>query len=99
MNIGTVYAEVLRNPDSALYFTRRSIPVLKKYKDYQNLAYNFNNQAYHYELKKDYLKAIQYYKKADSISLKENISKTKVIFYENMAEAYSNLKDYKNASY
>ncbi|MBC8756633.1 sensor histidine kinase [Kordia sp. YSTF-M3] len=98
MNIGTVYAYALKNADSALIYTKKAIPVLKKNKDFKNLAHNYNNQAYHYELKKNYLKAIEYYKKADSIPLKKNIAKTKVIFYENMADTYEKAKDYKNAA-
>ncbi|GAA3652655.1 sensor histidine kinase [Flavivirga jejuensis] len=98
MNIGTVYNTVFNNQDSALYYTKKAVPYLKKYKDYQNLAYNYNNQAQQYKLLKNCIEAEKYFLKADSIPLKGNISKSKVIFYENMSSLYLECKEYKKAA-
>jgi len=99
MNIGTIHYSVFENPDSSLYYTEKATPILIEFKDYKNLAYNYNNQAQQYKLKGDYIEAIKLYQKADSIPLNENISKTKIVFYTNLSETYLLNKDYKNASY
>lgn len=98
MNIGTVHNTVLNATDSALYYTQKAVPILKEFNDYTNLAYNYNNQAQQYKLLKKYDKAIDLYLKADSIHLKENIAKSKVIFYENLSDAYLLNNDFKNAA-
>ncbi len=98
MNIGTVYATITNKVDSALYFTKKAVPILEKYNDLQNLAYNYNNQAQQYKALSNYKEAIKYYKKSDSIPLEKFEAKSKVIFYENMAEAYKLNKDFENSS-
>lgn len=97
-NIGTVQYSILKNPDSALFYYKKAVPFLKKFDDYQSLAYNYNNQAIQYKILNDYTKAISFYKKADSIPLNWNVSKTKIVFYKNIAEVYLLNRDYKNAS-
>lgn len=100
MNIGTVFQTTkLNNLDSARHYTKKAVPILKRYKDHQNLAYNYNNQAQQYKLNGDYNSAIQYYRKADSIPLKKNKAKSKVIFYENLSKIYQKTEDYKNAAF
>jgi hypothetical protein len=99
MNIGTVHYAVFNDADSSLYYAKKAVPVLKKHKDYQSLAYNYNNQAQQYKALKYYDQAIAYYRKADSIKLEKFEAKTKAIFYQNIAEAYQLNKDYKNATF
>ncbi|WP_203258338.1 tetratricopeptide repeat-containing sensor histidine kinase [Hyunsoonleella ulvae] len=98
MNIGTVHYSLFENADSALHYTKIATPILLKFKDYKNLAYNYNNQAQQYKHLKEYPKAIRFYKKADSIILSDNVAKTKVIFYTNLSDAYLLNKDFKNAA-
>lgn len=98
VNIGTVFSNTLNMNDSALYYTKKAVPILEKHKDYQNLAYNFNNQANHYKGLKNYKKAIEYLNKADSIGLNFNISKSKVVFYTNLADVYLLNKNYESAA-
>ncbi|WP_109298893.1 sensor histidine kinase [Aquimarina sp. AU474] len=98
-NIGIVHQTVdPRDLDSALYYTKKAVPILKKYNDHQSLAYNYNNQAQQYKSLKKYELAIQYYRKADSVPLKHNRAKSKKIFYENISDLYQKTKDYKNAA-
>ncbi len=99
-NIGIVHQTVdPKNLDSALYYTKKAVPILKKYNDYQSLAYNYNNQAQQYKSLEKYELAIQYYKKADSVPLQYNRAKSKKIFYENISDLYKKIKDYKNTSF
>jgi len=98
MNIGTVYYSVLNNPDSSLYYSKQAVPILKKHKDYQTLAYNYNNQAQQYKAIDKYDKAITYYQKADSIPLEKFEAKSKIIFYENMSDVYQLNNDFENAT-
>ncbi|WP_353777997.1 ATP-binding protein [Winogradskyella sp. 3972H.M.0a.05] len=99
MNIGTVYYSSIKKHDSALFYAKKSVPILMKHKDYQNLSYNYNNQGQYYKTLKEYKSAIEYYKKADSLTLKEFKVKSKVIFYENMSEVFLLSEDYKNAAF
>ncbi len=98
MNIGTVFYAVLENADSSLYYNKLAVPVFKRFKDYESLAYNYNNQAQQYKALGEYDKAIAYYLKADSIPLKRFQNKTKVIIYDNLSDAYLLNEDYKNAA-
>lgn len=97
-NIGIVHSAVYNNPDSALYYARQATPIYEHFNDLRALSYNHNNIAQQYKLKKEFDKAIKYYKKADSLPNTSFEAKSKVIFYENMAEAYQQKKDYQNAS-
>ena len=98
MNIGTVQSSLFNNPDSSLHYNKKALPLLIKHKDYKNLAYNYHNQAQQYKLLGEYDKAIELYLKADSIPIKEFVSKTKIIFYKNLSDAYLLNKNFKNAA-
>lgn len=98
MNIGTVYSALLNKPDSSLYFNQKAIPFLKKHGDVTTLALNYNNQGLQYKLKNKYKEAIHYYLKALSTPIRKNVTKTKLVFYENLAEAYALNKNYEQST-
>jgi two-component system, NarL family, sensor histidine kinase DegS len=98
MNIGTVYSALLNKPDSSLYFNQKAIPFLKKHGDVTTLALNYNNQGLQYKLKNKYKEAIHYYSKALSTPIRKNVTKTKLVFYENLAEAYALNKNYEQST-
>ncbi|WP_075340838.1 tetratricopeptide repeat-containing sensor histidine kinase [Tenacibaculum agarivorans] len=96
-NIGTSFQTIPpKNIDSARFYTRKATPFYIKYKKLNILAYNFNNRAEQLKLLGNYKKALSYYKKADSLPLDRHKSKTKLIFYENIADTYRKMKDYEN---
>ena len=97
-NIGTVHQIVLNNLDSAMYYTKKVVPVYKKFGDKNALFNNYNNQAEQYKLLRNYSKAIKSYLKADSISIKKHIKKSKIILYENLANTCELNKDYINST-
>ena len=97
-NIGTVHSIAFNSPDSSLFYAKKATPIYIRYDNKRALAYNFNNQAQQYKLMGEFDKAIEFYKKSDSIPIKEFEVKSKVIFYENMADVYQLNKDYKNAA-
>lgn len=104
LNYGSLYRTVSKEIggnkeyDSALYFYKKALPILLKYKLNNDIATTYNNIGYSYFGKNEFKRATNYYKKADSIPLKEYNAKTKIVFYKNMAEAYDSLKDYKNVT-
>ena len=98
MNIGTVFNNVFNNQDSALYYTKKAVPILKAHNDNQTLAYNYNNQALQYKKKGDFKKAIKYFLKADSVPINKFENKTKVIFYKNISDVYLLAKNYRDAA-
>ncbi|WP_430409516.1 sensor histidine kinase [Kordia sp.] len=100
MNLGTVHSTIEpMNQDSALYYTKKAVPILIKKNDLERLVYNYNNQAEAYYYKKEYKKAIQYLLKADSININKNDQKTRIILYENLAKNYDSIKDYPKAMF
>ncbi|WP_299336058.1 sensor histidine kinase [uncultured Psychroserpens sp.] len=98
-NIGTVHQTVFGNIDSAMYYTKKVVPVYKKLQDNNALFNNYNNQAEQYKQLKEYDEAIRLYLKADSIPLDKYEAKSKIILYENMSEAYELNKDFINSTY
>ncbi|MGJ8745040.1 ATP-binding protein [Polaribacter sp.] len=85
--------------DSTILYRKKATPYYIKYKDYLTLAYNYNNQGQYYKKIKNYNLALKYYKKADSISLKKHKYKSKLIFYQNLADTYNLIKDYQNETF
>lgn len=99
LNIGTAFQNTPpENIDSAIYYTRKAIKIIGKHEDYQNLAYAYNNYAQQLKHQRKYDSAKYYFSKADSIPLLNNIKKSKLIFYENIASIYDSVGDYKNLS-
>ncbi|PQJ77816.1 sensor histidine kinase [Polaribacter porphyrae] len=82
--------------DSTIYYRNKATPYYIKYKDNLSLAYNYNNIGQYYKLKNQLKKSIDYFNKADSIPIRRNILKSKLLFYDNIADTYKKLKDYKN---
>lgn len=100
INISTVYKSILpKDIDSSLHYIYKAIPILIEYDDSKNLSYAYNNLGKIYNDLTEYDNAIKYYLKADSIPIKESVIKSKIIFYENIAESYKNKGDFKNELY
>ena len=96
-NLGVVYNEVLRMPDSGLYYLTRAIPYDQKL-DYANgICYNYINQASSYAQFGDHQKSIALLLTADKAPIREFYKKTKSIIYTNLADEYKKLGDYKSA--
>lgn len=97
-NIGATYAhDKLKMPDSAM------INYNLAQKIYENLGednYIFNilmNKGKLLSKNKKFEEAIQYYHKADSITITEYKNKNKEILYGYMAEAYKSIGNFKNS--
>ena len=85
--------------DSAIHYYRLSESDFKKLNNIDALAANYNNQSFIHKKLKNYEKSILFLLKADSLHLTENVNKTKLIFYENLAELYGLSNNYENQSY
>lgn len=99
-NIGTLYQEQLNQPDSAIYYYNKKLNAIESNKSYQypsNFYSLYNNLGRSYESKLKYQLAKEYYLKADSIPLNENILFNKSIIKENIARVSFSLKDFENA--
>jgi len=97
-NISTVHSILTKNQDSALYFNKKSIDFLKKSEaNSEIVAHLYNNRARIFQELKEYSEALNYYKKADSVQLRQNIKSSKRIYYANLANLYQEMGDYKEA--
>ena len=97
MNIATAYNTISKQADSALYYLKDILPILKKVNSKQFLFVNYNNQGEAYKEKGDYSKALKYYLEAEAISLNEYDKKTRKILYENLSDLFYKNEDYENA--
>jgi signal transduction histidine kinase len=97
-NIASVYNEHLKKPDSGLYYLQKSLPLINDLgNNPYSLYYNYVNQASSFRHLKQYQKAIDFLKKADSLPIVENKLKHKELLYSVMHENYRSIEDYKNA--
>ncbi len=97
MNIGTEYYSVKKDPDSALYFYKKALPIFKKYKKSRLISNNYNNQAQAYSLIGNYKRVIELYEKTDTIKLIDYDKKTRAVYYKNKVKAYKKVNDFRNA--
>ena len=101
MNMGAVYSYRIEKNDSARYYYFRAMDLLKSYgvlHKYSNKHHDLlNNIGNTYRRDKKYLKALEFYKQAETLRVKKYQAKTKKILYGNMDAAYYYLGDFENA--
>ncbi len=95
-NIGVVFAEKIKNQDSALYYYSLALPIYEKKHLTPLMSVIYNNNAVIYRNKGDYNKAIATYLKADSLILGSYNRLTKSVLYENLSEVYGLKNDQVN---
>ncbi len=96
-NLGVVYGEHTVHKDSALFHYNLALLEYNKRNLQDFIAYIYNNKASVYRQLKEYNTALDWYRKADSISPKEYAWGNKRFLYANMAETYELNKDYTNS--
>ncbi|MFC4633181.1 ATP-binding protein [Dokdonia ponticola] len=97
INMGSIH-NLLGNKDSTLYYYRQMEKLNIHVKDSLNLSYLYNNFGTFYRDNIQYDLALEYFYKADSIPLNQEVSSTKLIYIENIADVYLRKLDYKNAA-
>ncbi len=80
--------------DSSLFYNRLAEKYFIQSKQPNRLLYNYNNRAMIYKYKEDYVNAISFLLKADSITTFENIITDKILIYENLISCYEHLSNY-----
>ena len=99
-NLGALYLDNINKPDSALYFYKKSASFLKnnpQFSKADNLFINFINIGATYEYLDKLNLAKSYYKKADTIKLKDNQLSNKIFIKENLAKINQKTNNYKLA--
>lgn len=96
-NLGLVYNIVLQKPDSGLYYLNKALKFDMVLNKGNGICFNYINQASSYSYLGNFNKAIEYLKKAEKAPIRENRLKTKEIIYDNLANAYDSIQDYKQA--
>lgn len=90
-------ALLIRNSDSARSFYRKALKIYKKIEDNDGTFNAEFNIGISYLEEKDFLIALKWFKKVDSIPLKEYKFNKKRMLYGRMSDSYEKQKDYKNA--
>ncbi|WP_159800270.1 sensor histidine kinase [Flavobacterium sp. MK4S-17] len=97
-NIANLYNESLHQPDSGLYYLEKDLAIIRESgNDPEYLYHNYLNRASSYYHKKEYDKAIDLLKTADSLPISNLFLKSKQIIYEGLYKNYAAKNDYKNA--
>ncbi len=100
-DLGSLYSYKLKKHDSAVLFYENAIKILNTdsvIKLDLNLKHDlYNNMGNVYKRKKDYKKALEYYKYIEPIELPKLNRKSKKILYENMSATYYYMNDFENA--
>jgi len=100
-NLGVLQLNLYNQPDSAVYYYNKALSLYKldhkAGKKQNNLFDLYNNLGRAYIEKENYATALQYYKKADKVELKQYNDLSKRLLYGNMEVNYYYLKDFENA--
>lgn len=96
-NLGVVFGEHTVHKDSAIYHYNLALNEYTRQNLQDYISYIYNNKASVYKHLKDYETALEWYRKADSISPKEYALGNKRFLYANMADTYELNQDYPNA--
>jgi signal transduction histidine kinase len=101
INLGSTFSRKFKNQDSAIFYYNNA---LKSYYsdsiNFENLntEFNiFNNIGNAYRRKKQYVKALEYYNKAEKLELPKLNRKSKKILYSNMDATFYYMEDWVNA--
>lgn len=96
-NLGVLYNEMLKKPDSAIYFIDKSIAYGKRINNNTNQCVSLINKASCYYYKKDYSKALALLFEANEIPISENSKNIKGYIYEFLSLNYYELGNYNKA--
>ena len=101
INLGSTFSRKFKNQDSAIFYYNNALK--SYYRDtvsFKNLntEFNvFNNIGNAYRRKKQYVKALEYYNKAEKLELPKLNRKSKKILYSNMDATFYYMEDWVNA--
>lgn len=96
-NIGTVFNEIIRMPDSALFYLNKANIINTQLKISDEICYNYINKASSYSYLGDNKTAVELLNKASKIKINDFKLKTNRIIYYNLARCYDSINDYENA--
>lgn len=96
-NLGVLYNEMLKKPDSAIYYINKSIDFGKKIKNKNAICVSLINKASCYYSKKEYTKALHLLNEANAVPLTENSNNIKSYIYQFLAINYYELGNYEKA--
>ena len=99
INIGNVYFNQY-NADKALYYYKKGEKICLEIEDNSNLGSLYNNiGSVYYEDKKDKINGLKYLKKALYYKTKYNSTNEIIFQHTNLADFYTNSKDFTNADF
>lgn len=78
-NISVLFSEILKQPDSSLFYLKKDLLLINKEKDPISYCYNLINQASNQYHQKNYTKAITLLEEADAIDLTKFNNSIKVL--------------------
>ena len=92
-----LYNEVLKKPDSALYYLGKALRINLRNKNDYNICINYINQAGIYYYKKDHHQAIALLNKAIAIPLDKDAKSIRAGIYLFLSMNYNGMEDYRHA--
>lgn len=98
-NLGVLYSEKLKKPDSALFYFKKNLENSIKRNDSNELCINYINIAGAFYYKGEYKKAIELLNQANEIDINKYRDKTKSLIHKFLSFNYEALGDYEKAFY
>lgn len=96
-SLGANYQMLDRKLDSAHYYYVKSLNIALEYEIPNNIISAYYNLSDLNIIRKNYLKAIEYLKKAEKVSLETGNEKYTLVIYSTLSRVYDSIADYKNA--
>lgn len=95
-NYGNIYREN-GQLDSALLCYQRTIPIFEQTYDANGTSISHRNIGLIYKQKKDYKKAIQYFRTSYDIAIKNQLARPATLALNSLSSTYELMNDFKNA--
>jgi signal transduction histidine kinase len=96
-NIGAIY-NMLNNTDSALYYLAAARRLCEAYNAVESLPFIYNNTGNTYFKRKDYARALEYFRLNENLHRTEQHDADLWVDYLNMGDCYIELKMYDSAT-
>lgn len=92
-----LFSEYYHNPDSTLFYSKKALALSKELRDNPIEFTSLMEIGYAYEIKKNYLEAVEYYVKAYEISKAKRTESESCDALVNMSRIYEKMGEYKIA--
>ncbi len=93
-SLAGLYCNDIYQPDSALYYYEKALPISKKHNNIYDICRNYKNQAHIYTLRKNYLKALSLLKEAQCLPNNKYVKNISSMIHQDLSVNYAAIGNY-----